>query len=213
MLHHIQKAVLDSLATADSLRYGQIKPSELDGNTFGYHLKQLISENYIEKSADADYSLTSKGRDYIVHRYEDPTRSAHSIFLIVIRNTDRFLVRRRKVQPLLGKIGFIHGEPEPGVAVIETARKRLTAKTGIDMPLTLRGSAIIAQYLAGELQSYSHAIILYGETFEDITVSEDATGVNMWVDDFNDNDILPSCVDIVQADWSTGPKEFTYYTS
>ena len=211
MLHHIQKTVLDTLSTSESLRYGKIKPTELDGNIFGYHLKQLISESYVTKSAEGDYTLTSKGRDYIVHRYEDSTRSAHTIFLLVIRNGNTYLVRRRKVQPFLGKIGFIHGEPEPGVPVSETARRRLYDKTGIDIPLTVVGSALITQYLGDELHSYSHASILDGTASGDIVVTDDATGENLWVDDLSGDTILPSCADISQANWSTGPKEFTYY--
>lgn len=210
MLHHIQKTVLDKLSTVESLRYGQIKPAELDGNTFGYHLKQLISESFVTKSTAGDYALTAKGRDYIVHRYEDPTKSAHTIFLLIIRRGDSYLVRRRKVQPFLGKIGFIHGEPEPGVSVTETARKRLYNKTGIDIPLTVVGSALITQYLGEELHSYSHAIILNGTASGDIAVTEDATGENLWVESLSGDTILPSCADISQADWSTGPKEFSY---
>jgi hypothetical protein len=211
MLHHIQKTALDTLAAAESLRYSQIKPTELDGNTFGYHLKQLISEDYVAKSTDGSYALTSKGRDYIMHRYEDPTRSAHTIFLVVVRNGDNYLVRRRKVQPMLGKIGFVHGEPEPGMSVVESAQKRLLAKTGISATLAVVGSALITQYLADELHSYSHAIILTGKTTDDCHIASDDTGENLWTSSLNDNDILPSCYDIAHADWEMGPKEFSYY--
>ncbi len=83
MLHHIRRTILDMLAIAESLRYGQLKPKELDGNVFTYHLQGLISDKLIQKNAAGDYCLTHKGRDYIVHRYEDSAYSAHSIFLIV----------------------------------------------------------------------------------------------------------------------------------
>ena len=200
MLHHIQKSILHVLAAADSLRYGQIKPKELDGNVFGYHLKQLISDEYVEKTPEGHYALTSKGREYIVHRHEDSRYSAHTIFLVVLKHRENYLLRERKVQPLLGMSGFVHGEPKPGEAVTATAQARLIDKTGIDAELSIRGHALISQYKNGELHSYSHAIILYGETMHNIRIEEDETGKNYWADNesLSDETVLPSTLDIVE---------------
>lgn len=198
MIHHIRRTVLDKLATAESLRYGELKPKDLDGNVFTYHLKGLIVDDLIEKNEAGDYLLTAAGRDYIVHRYEDPALSAHSIFLIVLKRQSEYLLRRRKVQPLLGYTGFIHGEPEAGVGIIETATKRLKDKTGLkDVSLVVAGSALITQHRDDELQSYSHAVILYGETIQEITIEEDATGHNLWSSLDSAEKLIPSCDDIV----------------
>lgn len=198
MLHHIQKSILDSLATAEKLRYGQIKPRQLDGNVFGYHLKQLIADRYVTKD-DGNYSLTAKGRDYIVHRYENAALSAHTIFLIVVERRGQYLVRERRVQPLIAKSGFVHGEPKPDTDIVIVAQDRLRVKTGLDVSLEVRGTALIAQYLGDELQSYSHAVILYGTTDQEITITSDETGGNYWVSsaDLTNDDILPSCRDII----------------
>lgn len=198
MIHHIQRSVLDKLATSDKLLYSEIKPSDMDGNVFGYHLKSLTTGQYIQKNDDGGYSLLSKGRDYIVRRYEDSTRSAHSIFLIVIKNKDdEYLLRKRLVQPLLGYTGFVHGEPDPAKSVTETASQRLLDKTGLDTKLEVKGSALISQYVKGELHSYSHATILYGETDQrDINPADD-TGENLWCLMDDAENLLPSCHDIV----------------
>ncbi len=181
----------------ENLRYSNLKPNELDGNVFGYHLKRLIVDKYVTQESDGLYSLTAKGRDFIVHRYEDPTRSAHSIYLIIVKNNTSYLLRERKIQPLLGYAGFIHGEPNPGMSVIESAQKRLYNKTGLQMALEIRGSALITQFKNSELQSYSHAIILYGETEQEEISESDETGQNSWNNLEDNTNLLPSCHDIV----------------
>lgn len=197
MLHHIRRSVLDQLATAESMRYGELKPKDLDGNVFTYHLKGLIVDNLVRKNETGDYLLTERGRDFIVHRYEDALLSAHSIFLIVLKRQSKYLLRRREVQPLIGYAGFLHGEPEAGVDVIQTAKKRLYTKTGMDnINLSIAGSALISQYRADELQSFSHAIILSGETEQDIETEGDATGSNFWDNLDTAQKLLPSCIDI-----------------
>lgn len=198
MLHHIQRSVLDKLATSERLLYSELKPSDMDGNVFGYHLKSLLAGQYIAKSDDGGYCLLSKGRDYIIKRYEDPSRSAHSIFLIVVKNSDdKYLLRKRLVQPMLGHTGFIHGEPDPEKSIIETANERLFDKTGLDIELEIKGSALISQYVDDELHSYSSATILYGETDEtDIKITDD-TGKNFWSSIDSVENLLPSCHDII----------------
>ena len=197
MLHHIRRTILDTLATTNSLRYSEIKPKDLDGNVFDYHLKGLIVDGLVQKSNEGDYSLTATGRNYIVHRYEDPTVTAHSIFLIVLRRGSEYLLRRRKVQPLVGYSGFIHGEPQAGVGVIQTAQERLREKTGPKVDLSVVGSALITQHQADELQSFSNAIIIYGQTDEESVIEGDETGSNFWATLDEAEKLLPSCVDIV----------------
>ncbi|MDB5184359.1 MAG: hypothetical protein JWN38_167 [Candidatus Saccharibacteria bacterium] len=180
------------------MRYGELKPKDLDGNVFTYHLKGLMVDNLVHKNEAGEYSLTPAGRDYIVHRYENAALSAHSIFLIVLKRESRYLLRRRDVQPLIGYTGFVHGEPEAGVDVLQTAAKRLHDKTGMQaVELVIVGSALLTQYRSAELQSYSHAIIMCGETDQDLQIESDATGHNFWADLDSVEKLLPSCVDIV----------------
>lgn len=199
MLHHIRRSILDKLAVAECLRYSELKPKHLDGNVFTYHLKGLIIDNLVEKNDAGNYFLTSTGRDYIVHRYEDSALSAHSIFLLVLKRQSEYLLRRRTVQPLIGYSGFIHGEPEVGVDIIKTASKRLQDKTGIEkVDLAIAGSALISQYRADELYSFSHAVIINGQTDQNIIVEDDHTGRNFWANVDGVDKLLPSCIDIIR---------------
>lgn len=202
MLHHIQKAILNSLATHESLRYSELKPDDLDGNVFGYHLKQLIADTYVTKTDDGDYSLTLLGCNYIVHRYEDPLAQAHSIFLIIVRHGDSWLMRKRLVQPLLGMAGFVHGEPTAGVSVIEAAQQRLKDKTGLAVGLQIHSSGLITIRKNNIIESYSHVIILTGTTSDEVSIEGDATGEQFWCTNQDvharQDEFLPSCLAIMQ---------------
>lgn len=200
-MHHIQKSILDRLSTATQCRYSDLKPAELDGNVFNYHLKLLIGDKLVGKSLTGDYTLTPAGEDYIVHRYENPLLQAHSIFLIALRNEDKWLMRERLVQPLLGMSGFVHGEPVADEPLLVTAARRLKDKTGIEAELSVHSSGLIRITENETLKSFSHAIILTGETTQEISISEDKTGRNSWLKavDFRKDTILPSSIDIINS--------------
>jgi hypothetical protein len=201
MLHHIQKNILDTLATSELSRYSDIKPLDMDGNIFTYHLKQLITDKQVTKNEDGTYALSPKGKDYIVHRYENPLLQAHSIFLIAIKRGDEWLMRERLVQPLLGMSGFIHGEPIADEPLLETATHRLRSKTGIDTQLSVHSSGLIRISRDNTIESFSHAIILTSQTAEDISIAHDETGRNYWLpgSDLENANILPSCVTIIES--------------
>lgn len=202
MLHHIRRSILDKLAAAPVKRYGELKPAELDGNVFTYHIKALVVEGYVTKTTDGDYSLTPRGRDYIVRRYEDSVLSAHSIYLIVLKVGDKWLLRERRVQPLIGLSGFIHGEPVHNEDILSAASKRLVEKTGLSSELKIRASGLIKIFKASEMQSFSHAIILSGEISElneENFIQADETGENFLAaeDELPSLHLLPSCLDIL----------------
>ena len=198
-MHHIQKSILDCLSTATDRRYSDLKPHDLDGNVFNYHLKQLLAGKLVNKSLDGNYTLASAGVDYIVHRYENPLLQAHSIFLIAIRRGDKWLMRERLVQPLLGMSGFIHGEPVAGEPLVTTAMRRLQEKTGLTIPLAVRCGGLITILRDNAIESFSHAIILTGSTDQDVSVADDKTGRNYWLaaSSLSEPMILPSCADII----------------
>jgi hypothetical protein len=178
-----------------------MKPKDMDGNIFSYHLKLLVTDHYVVKHEDGLYGLSQKGKDYIVHRYEDVLLQAHSIFLIVIKRGDEWLMRERLVQPLLGMSGFIHGEPVANEPLLTTAAKRLQEKTGLSVPLSIHNSGLIRIISNGTVESFSHAIILTGETNDDMSSVSDSTGRNYWLPTpaLAQPTILPSCTDIITS--------------
>lgn len=204
MLHHIQRSVLDSLASVESAPYSKLKPIDMSGNSFTYHLKQLLIDAYIERTSTDEYRLTQVGRNYVVHRYENPTTQAHSIFLVALKVDSLWLLRERCVQPLLGYIGFVHGEPSADESLEATAQKRLQQKTGLAAELEVRSCGLIKIYKDAKLQSFSHVVVLYGELSADEArdfTSRDETGKNLLAGISADSSLrlLPSCHDILVA--------------
>lgn len=201
MLHITQKNILDSLARAESCRYADLKPAHIDGNVFGYHLKRVITDKLVDKGDDGLYRLTELGRQYIITRYEDPLKSAHSILLIVLRRGEDYLIRERTIQPMLGTAGFVHGEPKLDLSAVEAAQLRLLDKTGIESTLEVAASGLITIHKNSELESYSHAIVLTGESSTaDIPIARDSTGINRWVhkSELSKSHMIPSCTDILR---------------
>jgi hypothetical protein len=202
MLHHIQKSIINVLASTDPARYADLKPADMDGNQFTYHLKQLITDKLVCKNDDGTYSLTEKGRTYLVYRYENLDKAAHTIFLIIIRYGDKVLLRERKVQPLRGYTGFVHGEPVADAPLDRTICERVKTKTGIDIDInriTTHGSGLIRIVKNGQTQSFSHAIIAeVAVESDDLPIPEDETGRNFWIQDDDPGPLtnLPSNGDI-----------------
>jgi len=182
MLHHIQRSILDKLASKESARYSEINAGRIDGNTFTYHLRQLITARYIIRNDEGLYKLTQKGVAYIVRRYEDPQKETHSVFLIVIKDTSgKYLLRRRLVQPHLNFSGFVHGEPKDHEPLLETAKTRLLSKTGLRAELEVHSSGLVRFYDARQLQSFSHCIIIVANSPEGDLVKNDEAGENFWL--------------------------------
>lgn len=212
-MHHIQKHVIDILASHSSAHYADIKPADMDGNQFTYHLKQLIADKLIAKDDNGLYSLTQKGKSYLITRYENPFTMAHTIFLIVIRHGDNILLRRRKVQPLLGYSGLLHGEPSSETDLVTSMKQRIELKTGIkDTSPKPKGSCLIKINKDGQTQSFSHAIIaevLVAD--ETIPITEDETGINYWcpIDKLSNEDkLITSTTDILAR---LGGGEFIWF--
>lgn len=201
MIHNIQQRVINVLASKDPARYADLKPPSMDGNQFTYHLKQLLVDKMVFKNDDGTYSLTQKGRTYLVHRFESPDKAAHTIFLVVIRHGDKVLLRERKVQPMQGYAGFVHGEPSSDKPLEESIRERILAKTGLVIDnYKVHGSGLIRIMKDGQVQSFSHAIIVETTSATDeLPIAEDETGKNFWMSDSDPEPMknLPSNGDIL----------------
>jgi len=63
--HHLQKTILESLASSDDLvRYGDLKPGDIENSLFSYHLNKLIDRGMVDKSDDG-YALSIEGARWL----------------------------------------------------------------------------------------------------------------------------------------------------
>jgi ADP-ribose pyrophosphatase YjhB (NUDIX family) len=155
-MHLVQQHILVQLSKNDFCRYRDIKPKEVDGNLFMYHLRQVISGGLVQKS-DSHYSLTSNGIRYssqLSLKTFQPRLQPKIVTLIASQNADEeWLLYRSKRQPFSDKIGFPYGKIHLGEKIREAADRELAEKAGVTADLRHVGDAYIIVHRDQELIS------------------------------------------------------------
>lgn len=199
--HHIQKNIITFLTEHESARYSEIKPDSIEGNVFTYHLQFLTSQKLITKHDSGAYSLTAKGKLYAINnslKHDESLQQAHAIILVCARKEGKWLLRKRLVHPEFNKIGFIHGEPRPGEAILEAGQRILQKRTSLSGTFTIRGAGYICLIENSDLVSYTSFTLLEASALTGELISRDAHGENSWVyqPDFKSQDMIPSMADL-----------------
>lgn len=208
--HHLQRAIVYHLALEDNLRFSELKPAEIENKLFTYHLKKVLSAGYVHKNDDGRYSLTAEGRRLgirVLGNFQTLADRAHSvIFLAIRRKSDgAWMLSTRKIQPMIGRTGFMHCTPNAHESVCETARSICKERTGLDCEFTALGGGYFRIFKGDELESFTHFSLL---------VSEDAAGEliqgNEYAEygwhmepDFTDPSMLPNMQSLVKR-YTTG---------
>jgi hypothetical protein len=185
--HHIQRTIIKSLSTVDSLSFSELKPDDLDNKLFDYHLKGLIRDQLVVKQSDGRYSLTESGKFMTVGAGRPKTpweEKAYSIIFTIVKDSSngKFLMAERLTHPLLGGIGLTHHHPLAGRTIRETARESLLKKTSLEADFTHIGSGYLCVYEGEELQTYLHYTLLYGESSGELQQNYDRSKF-FWTDD------------------------------
>lgn len=202
--HYLQKHIIADLVTRSSARYAELKPRAIEGNVFTYHLQSLLKQKLICKNDDGTYSLTSDGQLYGINgslQARQLLAQAHSIILLSIRDNDRWLLRRRLAQPMLDKVGFIHGEPQAGEPIVQAGDRILHYRTGLSGQMQVKGSGYICLEDDHSLIAYSHFTLLEVTKLRGVLMASDPHGHNAWYDNpnFSAADMIPSMADLVTA--------------
>lgn len=168
--HHIQKDILLRLSKAPSLRFSELKPSDLESNLFMYHLKQLQSQKLVEKIAEG-YRLSDGGLAYIdgfsFHTLK-PRKQPKLISILAVRNAHgEWLMAERKYQPYIGQYMFVSGKQHLGEDPDTHAARELHEKLQMDIPLKRRGMSDIRIYRGERLITHVTAHIYEGRVDTD----------------------------------------------
>lgn len=201
--HHLQKRIIVQLVECETAHYAELKPPNIEGNVFTYHLKALLRDRLIEKTIEGTYQLTNAGKLFGINaslKKKEILAQAHPIILLSILDGDRWLLRKRLVQPLYGKIGFIHGEPMAGQTIEEAAAATLKRRTGLTGEFVVRGSGYIRFSQDEELIAFSQFTLLKVSKLKGTLIKSDQHGENIWLDkpDFNGTDMIPSMLELVK---------------
>jgi len=195
--HHIQKDILYKLITSDGARFSELRPKNVDSNVITYHLKQLMAQKLITKADDGRYTLTELGKVKginITLSKKELLEQAHSIILMVLRDGDKWLLRKRKAQPMYDKIGFVHSEPIASTPVIETAKNEFLCRTGLTADFSPRGFGYIRLMRGDNLESFVHFTLLEAKTYSGKLQEHARNGENLWIEnpDFQSSEMIPS---------------------
>lgn len=163
--HHIQKNIVYTLAFSDGMRFGELKPDELENKAFDYHLKKVVQAGLVEKMADGRYTLTSEGKRIGKGALKKQTRMidrAYSTLLLAVRRADdgAWLLMRRKSQPLRGLAGFMNAQPVADQDITDTALQVCREQTGLSGEFVVQGHGYFRTYRAGSLESFIHFTLL-----------------------------------------------------
>lgn len=197
--HYIQRDIVYHLAFADQLRFGELKPDDIDNKLFTYHLKKVIAAGFVEKRDNGAYALTAEGRRVGKGARGKPSRfidRAYSVLFLAIRRAsdDTWLLYRRRTQPLLGLAGFMHGQPTVTETCEETATRVCLEKTGLRGKFQVVGSGYFRVYRADEVESFTHFTLLSCDDIQGELIQRDELAEYWFVHDpdFSSSDMLPS---------------------
>lgn len=197
--HHLQREIVYKLSQADSLRFSDLKPDDIENKLFDYHLKKVMSARYVTKDDAGMYVLTPLGRRVgkdALRKDEILIDRAYSVLFLAVRRAEdnAWLLCRRKTHPLLHRVGFVHAQPELGVSVFATAQQTLANKTGLQADFAVRGSGYLRMYEHDNLESFTNFTLLEATQATGELEQLDELAEYYWqkAPDFTDPALLPS---------------------
>lgn len=204
MTHNIQKTILASLITNPYLRYSQLKPKNLEGNHFMYHLKTLMREGLVVKNEDGLYLLSAQGKlnaDNLSLQDYKPRKQPSIVTLITCQNEKgQWLIYKRNRQPLIGQKGFVYGKLHIGETISQAAHRELKEKAGLECELTHRGDGYITIYEDNEPVSQIMFHLFYGKNpYGDIKkTSKPGEASWAWQEEFNHEPYMASMPELAK---------------
>ena len=157
-MHILEKQILARLTFNPGLKYSEIKPREVEGNLFTYHLNLLIKQGLVTKPSEHLYDLSARGRRYVDKlslKHFRPRVQPKIVTLIVCKNAKgEYLLYKRHHQPFYGMCGFPYGKTHLGETLTTAATRELMEKTDLVARLTHRGDVYLVINDQGELLAH-----------------------------------------------------------
>jgi len=182
-MHRIQRHILKILTTKRSVRYKDLKPKEVEGNQFMYHLGVVIKKGYVKKNG-VIYSLTTAGKMY-ADRVELETflpREQPKIVTMFYCANDKkeLLLFRRLRSPLFNLVHLPYGKIHFGENVQEAAERELKEKTGLKTNLSHVGDIYVRVYDGDELIAHILHHMFSAKDPHGTILEKTPTGIPFW---------------------------------
>lgn len=155
-LHAVQAKILGTLRHVTRARYSELlRPTELEGDRFKYHLQFLMRKHLVQKDADGLYELTAEGKEF-TNRLNEQTGyeiagPKASLLLLVRSERDGqvvYLAHQRKREPFYDFWGIASAPVVRGVPVTEAAAREVLKQTGITATFAVAGTQRVIDTLA-----------------------------------------------------------------
>lgn len=204
-MNWIQQYVLRELSLHPTRRYSQLKPKDVEGNVFSYHLQKAVKAGYIERH-ERLYSLTVKGRHRagMVSIKTGKIRKQPKIAIMIIGSGSKgeYLLYRWHRHPFLNRVSFPYGKHHFGKSVFEMAALELQEKCNATGTLEHLGDLYIKTTVEDEIVTHMlvHAFKATGLKSDEFK-STDPTGECFWgrPEDITDRDSAPGFKEIYEV--------------
>ncbi len=175
--------MLHRLSLHGRQRYAALKPAEVEGNLFMYHLNRLIADGLVAKH-DGVYTLTTAGR-HLVERTSfgtmRPSLQPKVVTMIVGRNDQgHWLLYRRRRQPFTNLVSFPSGKLHLGETIQQAATRELQEKANLQATLRHRGEVYLTVYHDSELVTQMLCHVFAARAFRGTIRSSRAAGRCFW---------------------------------
>lgn len=146
-IHVAQASILYTLRHATRARYSELlRPTNLEGDRFKYHLATLMRKKLVFKAVDGMYELTAEGKEF-ANRIDESTgreiAGPKASMLLVVRSyrdgTTYYLAHRRTREPFRDYWGIASAPMLRGLPVRDSAARELRKQTGIVADFTVAG--------------------------------------------------------------------------
>lgn len=214
-MHPLQAHILAALIRRGSARYAELKPDEVEGNLFSYHLRCTLKAGLVCHGDDALYRLTDKGcyyADGLSLKTMTPREQPRIFTLLAIEGPDgQWLLYRRRREPMMGLVGFPAGKFHPDETVAQNARRELLEKTGLSgVALTHRGDGYVRIHRRSQTISHILFHLFHGRVDSLPELTGPAEGEPFWgrPEDLPQDELFISMTDLLELVRSNGERFF-----
>lgn len=203
-MHRIQQHILQQLILHPCVNYARLKPNEVEGNLFTYHLRQLIQAELVIKNPTGLYELSPSGQTYADQfslKTLTPRVQARIVTLLAIQNIHgQWLLYRRLRQPLINMVGFPYGKLHIGETIARAAERELKEKTGLTANLMHRADGYITIFQQNQITSHIMFHLFYGQNPKGKLLGQSKVGQAFWgdVSDIGQSELIPSVPNLIQ---------------
>lgn len=194
-MHKTQKQIIKKLLENKRATYTQLKPKNIEGNVFIYHLKSLIKNDYISKN-NKIYSLTPKGKHLVDRLSLDNLNERIQptiVTTIILEDKGKYLLYKRKKQPFFDHICFPYGKIHLEERILEAASRELFEKSGLKADLKYKGHVYLTIHDETELVSNMLCHVFSGKNISGEIRTDYSSGQCFWdkLENFPKIKILP----------------------